>query len=226
MHGKRYTELKALIDNKKSYSIEEAIDLAKKTASTKFDGPVEVHVKVGIDATKGDQQVRANVTLPHGTGRTMRIAAFVGNEEKSNDAKAAGAQLVGGEELIAQIATSGKIEFDIAVATPDMMPKLAKVAKILGPKGLMPSPKNETVSTNIKKAIEELLKGKIAFKNDDGGNVHLIIGKASFSKEQLVGNFQAFVEALRKAKPASSKGAFIGGITVHAAMGPGIKVSA
>ena len=225
MHGKRYSDNKALIDAKKLYSAEEAMDLVKKTATVKFDATVEAHIKVGIDAKKGDQQVRANVTLPHGTGKKIRVAAFVSNEEKSNDAKAAGAALVGGEELIALISQSGKIDFDVAVATPDMMPKLAKVAKVLGPKGLMPSPKNETVSTNIKKAIEELLRGKITIKNDDAGNVHMVLGKASFTKEQLSENFQAMINTLRKAKPANSKGAFLLSATVHAAMGPGVKVS-
>src|SRR3990172_4873110 len=164
--SKRYKELKASFDNKKSYSTEEAVDLVLKTSTTKFDGSVEVHFRLGIDPKKGDQMVRGTVALPHGTGKTKKVAAFV-PANKEAEAKEAGAELVGGEELIAEIAKTGKIDFDIAVATPDMMPKLAKVAKILGPKGLMPSPKNETVTPNIKKAIDELRGGKVAFKNDD-----------------------------------------------------------
>lgn len=224
--SKRYAALKELIDPKKSYPIEEAVDLVKKTATTKFDSSVEVHVNLGIDPKKSDQQVRSTVTLPHGSGKTKKVAVFVSNAEKEKEAKDAGADMVGGEELIAEIAKTGKYDFEIAVATPDMMPKMAKVAKILGPKGLMPSPKNETVTTNITKTVSELRKGKIAFKADDTANIHQIVGKASFSKEQLVENVTAFLDALRRAKPASSKGTYMLSITLTSTMGPGIKVAA
>ncbi len=224
--SKRYKELKASFDSKKAYEPAEAVELAKKTSTTKFDAAIEVHINLGIDPKKSDQLVRSTVALPHGTGQTKKVAAFVSSPEKEKEAKDAGAELVGGEDLIAKIASSGKIEFDIAVATPDMMPKLAKVAKILGPKGLMPSPKNETVTPNIKKAVEELRKGKVAFKSDDTGNIHQIIGKASFSKDQLLENFGAFMDAVRRAKPSSSKGTYLQSVTLTSTMGPGIKVAA
>jgi large subunit ribosomal protein L1 len=222
-HGKRYTELKKLVDPKKLYAPREAMDLAKKTSNTKFDGTIEIHVNLGIDVKKGEEQVRSTITLPHASGKVKKIAAFVG-AAKEQDAKDAGADKVGGEELIDEVMKSGKIDFDIAVATPDMMPKLAKIAKILGPIGLMPNPKTETVGPNVKKMIEELKKGKLAFKNDTTGNLHIGIGKSSMSVEQLVENYQALVEAVRKTKPASSKGTFLQSITVTSTMGPGIKI--
>lgn len=225
-HSKRYKELKSQIDAAKSYSVEEAVDLVKKTATTKFDSSVEVHIRLGIDPKKSDQQVRATVTLPHGIGKTKKVAAFVANAEKEKEAKDAGAEIVGGEDLINEIAKTGKYDFEIAVATPDMMPKMAKVAKVLGPKGLMPSPKNETVTTNLAKTIGELRKGKIAFKADDTANVHQVVGKASFTKEQLAENLNAFMEAVRKAKPPSSKGVYLMSVTLTSTMGPGVKVAA
>lgn len=225
-HSKRFKELKAIIDPKKSYSPEEAVDLAKKTATTKFDSAVEVHVRLGIDPKKSDQQVRGTVSLPHGTGKTKKVIVFVGNAEKEKEAKEAGADVVGGEDLIAEIAKTGKYDFDVAVTTPDMMPKMAKVAKVLGPKGLMPSPKNETVTTNLSKTIAEMRKGKVAFKADDTANLHQVIGKSSFSKEQLADNLNAFLEAVRKAKPPSSKGVYMVNVTLTSTMGPGIKIAA
>ncbi len=225
MHGKRYKEAKKLIDVKKTYSPEEAMELVKKTATTKFDATVELHVRLGIDPKKGEQQVRATLSLPHGTGgAAKKVAAFVSGE-KEKEAKEAGADMVGGEDLIAEIAKSGKCDFDIAVATPDMMPKLAKVAKILGPKGLMPNPKTETVGTNVAKMVSELKKGKLAFKADDGGNIHVPIGKASFDAVKLVENAAAVVEALKRLKPPSSKGIYLKLVVVASAMGPAIKVS-
>lgn len=224
-HSKRYAALKAAIDPKKTYAAEEAVEMVKKGATTKFDSAIEVHVRLGIDPKKSDQQVRATVALPHGTGKTKKVAVFVANADKEKEAKDAGADVVGGEDLIARIAKTGKYDFEIAVATPDMMPKMAKVAKILGPKGLMPSPKNETVTTNIAKTVGELRKGRVAFKADDTGNIHQIIGKASFSEEQLAENFSALMDAVRRAKPRSSKGAFIEGVTLTSTMGPAVKVA-
>jgi large subunit ribosomal protein L1 len=225
-HSKRFAALKAALDPKKSSTPEEAVDAVIKSATTKFDSTIEVHVRLGIDSKKSDQQVRSTVALPHGTGKTKKVAVFVNGAEKEKEAKDAGADIVGGEDLIAEIAKTGKYAFDVAVATPDMMPKMAKVAKVLGPKGLMPSPKNETVTTNITKTVNELRKGKIAFKSDDTGNVHVIIGKASFGKEKLTENYTAFMEALRRAKPSSSKGTFLMSVTLTSTMGPGVKVSA
>jgi len=221
--SKRYQEVSKKVEKTKLYSVEEAVKLAKETAATKFDSSVEVHVNLSIEPSKSDQQVRGAITLPHGTGKTKKICAIV-SADKEKEAKEAGADLVGGEELIAQIKSTGKVDFGIAIATPDMMPKLAVVAKILGPKGLMPSPKNETITTNLKKTIDELKKGKVNFKNDDTANVHQIIGKVSFTEKQLLENYKAFIDALRKAKPSAAKGSYINSVTMATSMGPGIKV--
>ncbi len=223
--SKRYSELKKLIDPKKVYPVAEAVDLVKKTSTTKFDGSVEIHLNLGIDPKKGEQQVRITLVMPNSTGKTKKIAAFV-PADKEKEATDAGADIVGGEELIAQIATTGKIDFEVAVATPDMMPKMAKVAKVLGPKGLMPNPKTETVSANVKKMIEELKRGKISIKNDATGNIHQTIGKTSLENEKLAENAKAIIEAIRKAKPASSKGVFIKNAVLTSTMGPAIKVDA
>ncbi len=185
---------------------------------------MEVHARIGIDPKKGDQQIRSTVVLPHGTGKVKTIAAFV-SSEKEKEAKDAGADFVYGEEDIKKIKDTGKIEFEIAITTPDMMPKLAAVAKVLGPKGLMPNPKTETVGPNIKKMIEELKKGKVTFKNDDTANVHQLLGKVSFSEAALKENLTAFMEALKKAKPGSSKGTYIKNLVLCTTMGPAIKIS-
>lgn len=212
------------IDLSKLYTPQEAIQLAKKTATERFDSSIEVHVKTGIDPKKGDQVIRASVVLPHGVGKTKKIAVFA-EGEKAQDAESAGANLVGGQDLIAQIKQSGKADFDVAIATPDMMKYIAAVAKILGPKGLMPSPKNETVTSNVKAAIEAVKKGKITFKNDDSANVHQVIGKKSFDDEKLAENLASFLETLKKSKPATAKGTYIKSITLSSSMGPGIKVA-
>lgn len=217
--------LRAKVDKNKVYSLEEAVKLLAETSGVKFDATVEVHANLGIDTKKSEQQVRATVTLPHGTGKTKTVAAFV-SSEKEKEAKSAGADFVYGEEEIKKIKDTGKIEFEIAITTPDMMPKLAAIAKILGPKGLMPNPKTETVGPNIKKMIEELKKGKVTFKNDDSGNVHQAVGKISFGEEKLKENITAFLEALKKAKPATAKGTFIVNLTLCSSMGPAIKINA
>jgi len=222
--SKRYQEVVQKVEKNKVYSVAEAIKLVKETATTSFDGSVEIHMNLGIDPKKGDQQIRASITLPHGTGKTKRIAAIVG-PDKEKEAKEAGADVVGGQEFIDALKNTGKIDFDVAVTTPDMMPKLAIVAKVLGPRGLMPSPKNDTITTNLAKTISEIKKGKISFKNDDSGIVHQIIGKTSFSEAQLVENLNAFVESVRKAKPTTAKGTYIKAIAISSSMGPGIKVS-
>jgi large subunit ribosomal protein L1 len=183
-----------------------------------------VHVRLGIDPKKSDQQVRSTVTLPHGTGKEKRVAAFVSTPEHEKEAEKAGAELVGGEELVAEIAKTGKCDFDVAIASPEMMPKLAKVAKVLGPRGLMPSPKNDTVTKEIGQAVKDMKGGKVAFKNDDTANIHQTIGRASFTEDQLVVNYETFMEALRRVKPGSAKGTYIKGITIASTMGPGIKV--
>jgi len=221
--SKRYVELKKLVDAKKLYSPAEAIELAKKTAKTKFDGSLEVHLRLGIDISKSDQQVRTTVVLPHSTGKTKRIAAFV-TADKEKDAKDAGAEIVGAEELIEEIAQTGKVDFDVAVATPDMMPKLAKVAKILGPKGIMPNPKTDTVGPNVKKMVEELKRGKVTIKNDSTGNIHQALGKVTLDSKDLLENFEAVLAAIKKNKPAGAKGTFIKNVVITSTMGPGIKV--
>jgi len=207
-----------------SYSLTEAIELTKKLSKTKFDSTVEVHLSLGIDPRKGDQQVRGAVSLPHGTGKNVRVAAFV-STDKEAACKEAGADIVGGEDLIAEIAKTEKTDFQVAVAEPAMMKNLAKIAKILGTRGLMPSPKNETVSTNPAKAVEELKKGKVSFKNDDTANLHAIIGKTSFETAKLAANFQTFIDAVKKSKPATAKGSYIKKAVLSSTMGPGIKVS-
>ncbi len=221
--SKRMDDLQTKIEKEKVYTLEEAIAVVKDTSNVKFDASIELHARLGIDTKKSDQQVRSTVVLPHGTGKTKRIAAFVGsNDEKA--AKDAGADLVLGVEEIKIIKDTGKIDFDIAVATPEMMPKLAVAARVLGPKGLMPNPKTETVDKNVAKMIEALKKGKAAFKNDDTGNIHQLVGKVSFDNAKLAENITAFLEALRKAKPSGTKGAFIKALYLTSAMGPSVKV--
>ncbi|MFH0840644.1 MAG: 50S ribosomal protein L1 [bacterium] len=218
-------EIKELeLDKATIYPIQEAIQLVKKLSKTKFDASVEAHFKLGIDPRKGDQQIRAAISLPHGTGKSIKIAAFV-TPGKEQVAKDAGADYVGGEDLIEQIRKTEKTDFQIAVAEPILMKDLAKIAKILGTRGLMPSPKNETVTPNPAKAIEELKKGKISFKNDDTANVHVIIGKVSFTDEQLIENFKVIVSAIIKAKPAGSKGTYLKNISICSSMSPGVKVA-
>lgn len=211
-------------DKNKSYSIAEAIELCKELKKPKFDASIEAHFRLGIDTKKGDQQVRSAVSLPHGSGKVLKVAAFV-SSDKEKAVKEAGADLVGGEDLIAEIARTEKTDFEVAIAEVDMMKHLAKIAKILGTRGLMPSPKNDTVTNNPVKAVEELKKGKISFKNDDTGNVHAIIGKVSFENKKLEENLVALVEAVRKVKPASSKGVYIKNLSINVTMGPGVKVS-
>lgn len=231
-HGKKYRAAAEKLDKDKVYPIAEAVKFLKENKTTKFDEAVEIHIKTNIDPKKGEQQVRGTVILPHGTGKSKKIAVITSVAEK--EAKDAGADVVGGEEMIEKIAKSGKISakggsasggnFDILVATPEMMPKLAKIAKILGPKGLMPNPKTETVTTKIKETVEALKKGKAAFKNDDTGNIHQVVGKVSFSEEKLVENINAFLSSIEKAKPAGLKGKFIASVTVCSTMGQGIKI--
>lgn len=224
MRSKRYLKLKSAVDNKKAYSPEEAVELVKKTAGAKFDATVELHLRLGIDSKKTEEQVRGTLVLPYSFGKGKKIAAFV-EAGKEEEARAAGAELVGGEELVAEIAKTGKIDFEVAVATPAMMPKLAKVARILGPKGLMPNPKTETVGADIKKIVGELKKGKIAFKNDDGGNVHLAVGKVSFDKDKLLANLKIALETVKKHKPPSAKGIYLRNVVLVSTMGPAIKLA-
>jgi large subunit ribosomal protein L1 len=221
--GKKYSEVAKAVDKDKVYSIEEAIELVKKTSTTKFDSSIEIHIKLGVDPKKGDQQVRSTVILPHVVGKAKKVIAFVG-PDKEKDAKEAGADKIGGEELIQKIKQTKKFDFDIAVATPDMMKNLAPIAKILGPRGLMPSPKNDTITTDLKRTIGELKKGKISFKNDDTSNVHQLVGKISFDDNKILENYNAFLEAINKARPVGQKGIYIKNISICSTMGPGIRI--
>ncbi|MFH1711928.1 MAG: 50S ribosomal protein L1 [Patescibacteria group bacterium] len=223
MTSKRFEEAKKKIDKNKAHSLEEAANICKATAGAKFDETVELHFLTGIDPKQGDQQIRGTVILPHGTGKTKRVAAFV-DSANEKAAKDAGADIIGTEEVIEKIIKTGKIDFDVAIAVPTMMPKLAKAARILGPRGLMPNPKTDTVGTNVAKMIEEQKGGKVAFKNDDTSNVHMIIGKASFDEAKLLENLITAVEAIKKAKPNSTKGVFIKSASISCTMGPAVKL--
>ncbi len=223
MTGKRLQNALKEIDMSKSYSISEALALAKKTATTKFVGNIEVHVRLGIDAKKTDQTIRTTLTLPYGTGKTKRIAAFV-SAGKEKEAQDAGAVVVGGDDLIKKIKETEQLDFDIAIAEPAMMPKLAAIAKFLGPRGLMPNPKSGTISSDIAKTVKEFATGKTEFKNDESGNVHMILGKTDFAEEQILANFKTFMDALHQSKPTGLKKEFIMSVTLNATMGPGIKV--
>ena len=217
------TKENAQFDKTKKYEVTETIKFARELNKVKFDPTVELHARLGINPKKGEEQVRGTVTLPHGTGKTLSIAVFT-TEKHEKEAKESGADIVGGEELIAKIKQSGKIDFGVALATPDIMPKLTPLAKILGPKGMMPSPKSETITTKIKETVQQLKKGKIVFKNDDTANLHVALGKLSFTDKQLIENIETFVKLLKKLKPASSKGTFIQNIVISTSMGPGIKL--
>jgi large subunit ribosomal protein L1 len=220
--AKRVKGNNELVDADKIYTAEEAIELAKKTANTKFVGSIEVHFRTLVDAKKTDQAVRGTVSLPHGTGKTKRVAAFV-TEAKEKEAKDAGAVLVGGEELIKTIKETEKTDFDVAVAEPALMPKLAQIAKILGTRGLMPNPKTGTVGVNIGAMIKEIAGGKVNFKNDDSGNIHQIIGKSNFDSKSLLENLKVLVKSVNDSKPITVKGQLIGSTSLNSTMGPGIK---
>jgi len=213
----------ATYDRLKAYPVEEALDIVKKLTKTKFDASVEAHFRLGINTKKGDQQVRGAVSLPNGTGKTVKVAAFVSPENEAA-AKAAGADFVGGEELIAEIKKTEKTDFQVAIAEPALMKNLAVIAKILGTRGLMPSPKNDTVTANPVKTIGELKKGKISFKNDDTANVHTVIGKVSFENAKLLENYKTLIETIKRAKPSASKGTFIKNISLSSSMSPGVRV--
>lgn len=222
--SKRYKSVREKIDKDNVYNINEAVKILIENSNVKFDESVEIHFRTNLDPKQADQQIRGTMVLPHGTGKEKKIAVFAEGDQVK-EAEDAGADLVGGEDLIAKIKKTKEVDFDIAVATPDMMRKLATVAKILGPKGLMPSPKTETVSTDIKKTVQQLKKGKLNFKNDDTGNIHQIVGKISFGEDKLKENITAFVQMMRDSKPSGAKGDYIKNIVVTSTMGVGIKIS-
>ncbi len=220
--GKRAQALAKNYDAAKAYPLAEGVAIIKRCATAKFDETVELHARLGVDPKQSDQQVRGTVNLPHGIGKSKKVAV-VTKGEKQKDAQNAGADLVGAEDLIAQIA-GGMLDFDILVATPDLMKDLSKLGKVLGPKGLMPNPKSGTVTMDVAKTVKELKAGRVEFKVDDYGNIHVPVGKASFEVDKLAGNAKAVIDAILKAKPASAKGIYLQTLTLSSSMGPGIKL--
>ncbi len=221
--GKRYIESAKLVDKSTQYSVADALDLVVKTASAKFDETVELHIKLGVDGRNADQQVRGVVVLPHGTGKTKKILALA-KGDNAEIAKKAGADFVGAEDMVAKIQSENWFGFDVCVTTPDMMPVIGRIAKVLGPKGLMPNPKSGTVTTDLAKAISEIKAGKVEYRLDKNNIVHVMIGKVSFGTEKLTENMNTLMDAIIKAKPAAAKGTYIKSVSLSSTMGPGIKV--
>ena len=223
-HGKKYQEAAKLVDRKVQYEPAEAVALVKKTATAKFDETVEVHIKTGCDGRHAEQQIRGAVALPNGTGRTVKVLVFA-KGDKIAEAEAAGADHVGGDELIPKIQNEGWLDFDVVVATPDMMGVVGRLGKVLGPKGLMPNPKAGTVTMDVTKAVNDIKAGKIEYRLDKANIIHVPVGKVSFDEAKLQENFDALMEAITKARPSAVKGQFLKSITLSTTMGPGVKVS-
>ncbi|CAJ1004505.1 50S ribosomal protein L1 [Brevibacillus aydinogluensis] len=221
--GKKYQEAAKLIDKNKVYEVTEAIELVKKAATAKFDETVEAAFRLGVDPKRADQQIRGAVVLPHGTGKVQRVLVFA-KGEKAKEAEAAGADYVGDADMIAKI-QGGWFEFDVVVATPDMMGEVGKLGRVLGPKGLMPNPKTGTVTFDVAKAVNEIKAGKIEYRVDKAGNIHAPIGKVSFDTEKLAENLVALTEALNRAKPAAAKGVYMKNVSISSTMGPGVRVA-
>ena len=222
--GKKYVEAAKLVDRTATYSAEEAVALVKKASTAKFDETVEAHIRTGCDGRHAEQQIRGAVVLPHGTGKTVRVLVFA-KGAKATEAEAAGADFVGGEELIPKIQNEGWFDFDVVVATPDMMGVVGRLGRVLGPKGLMPNPKAGTVTMDVTKAVNDIKAGKIEYRLDKSNIIHVPIGKASFTEEQLTDNFQTLIDAVVKAKPAAAKGQYIKSLVVASTMGPGVKLN-
>lgn len=222
--GKKYAEAAKLIDRAKFYDAAEAISLVKKTAVAKFDETVEAHIRLGVDGRHADQQVRGAVVLPHGTGKTVKVLVFA-KGDKVAEAEAAGADFVGGDELVPKIQNDGWLDFDVVVATPDMMGVVGRLGRVLGPKGLMPNPKAGTVTMDVAKAVADIKAGKIEYRLDKTNIIHVPVGKASFTEEQLADNFQTLMGAINKAKPTSAKGQYLKSVTLTSTMGPGVKLN-
>lgn len=222
-HGKKYVEASKMIEAGKLYTAEDAINLIKKTSTTKFDSTVEVAIKLNIDAKKTDQNLRGSLVLPNGTGKTKKVLVFA-KGDAAERAKAAGADYVGEKDLVDKIKNESWFDFDVIVATPDMMPEVGKIGMILGPRGLMPNPKTGTVTPKVEDAVKDIKSGMVAYKNDTFGNIHTIIGKTSFEEAKLLENLNYVVKTISKAKPTTVKGVFINGITITTTMGPGIKL--
>ena len=222
-HGKKYVEASNKVDKNKLYNVEDAVKLVKETSTTKFDSTVEIAIKLNIDSKKADQQLRGSLVLPNGTGKTKKILV-IAKGDAATAAKAAGADYVGDTDMIEKIEKENWFDYDVIVATPDMMPLLGKIGKVLGPKGLMPNPKTGTVTPNVEKAINDIKGGMVEYKNDQFGNIHSIVGKTSFDNKKLEENLTYVINTIAKAKPASVKGAFIDNISISSTMGPGIKL--
>ena len=222
--GKKYVEAAKLVDKTTQYEVQDAVSLIKKTAVAKFDETIEAHIRLGVDGRHADQQVRGAVVLPHGTGKTVRVLVFA-KGAKLDEAQAAGADFVGGEELIPKIQNEGWFDFDVVVATPDMMGVVGRLGRVLGPRGLMPNPKAGTVTMDVTKAIEDIKAGKVEYRLDKANIIHVAVGKASFTEEQLADNVNAILDAIRKANPASAKGQYFRSVTLASTMGPGVKLS-
>lgn len=222
--GKAYKESAKLVDKTKLYDYKDALELVQQTAKAKFDESVEVHVKLGVDPRHADQQVRGVVVLPHGTGKTLRVLVFA-KGEKAKEAELAGADFVGADELVAKIQGENWFDYDVVVATPDMMGVVGRLGKVLGPKGLMPNPKSGTVTFDVERAIKEIKAGKVEYRLDKTAIMHVAIGKVSFGTEKIADNFKTLMEAIIKAKPAAAKGTYLRSVTVSSTMGPGIKVN-
>ncbi len=220
--GKKYREALAQVDRGALYGVSEAVDLVKKLSSASFDETVELAVRLGVDPRKADQIVRGTLSLPSGTGRTERVAVFAAGE-KAAEARAAGADVVGADDLVAKV-SGGFLDFDVAIATPDLMGQVGTLGRVLGPRGLMPNPKTGTVTMEVGKAVTEFKGGRVEYRTDKIGNVHIRIGKASFTREQLVTNLHAVIEELQRAKPASAKGRYLLSVTVATTMGPGVHI--
>lgn len=221
--GKKYVEASSKVDKTKVYDLAEAIELVKTTSITKFDSSVEVAMNLNIDTKKSDQQLRGSIVLPNGTGKSKKILVLA-KGAAATEAKEAGADFVGDQDLIDKISNENWFDYDVIIATPEMMPALGKIGKLLGPKGLMPNPKTGTVTMDVAKAVEETKKGKVNYRTDSYGNIHAMIGKVNFDEEKLVENLKAFVEAIIKVKPTTVKGTYIKNISVSSTMGPGIKL--
>ena len=222
MSGKKFTDALKKFDRDQFYTPVEALNIAKATATAKFDENIDVVFRLGVDPRKADQMVRGTVALPEGTGKDVRVAVFAAGEA-AEEARAAGADIVGADDLAAQI-ESGKMDFDLAIATPDMMPLVGRLGRVLGPRGLMPNPKTGTVTTDVGRAVGEFKGGKVEYRTDRYGNVHVQLGKASFEQKQLENNFRAVLEEVQRAKPAAAKGRYLKKITVSATMGPGVRI--
>ena len=222
--GKKYVEAAKAIDRGTLYDVADAVALVKKTAVAKFDETIEAHIRTGCDGRHADQQIRGAVVLPHGTGKKVRILVFA-KDAKAEEAKAAGADFVGGDELIPKIQNENWFEFDVVVATPDMMGVVGRLGRVLGPKGLMPNPKAGTVTMDVTKAIQDIKAGKIEYRLDKTNIIHVPVGKASFTEEQLADNFQTLIDAINRAKPAALKGQYLKTVTLTSTMGPGVKIN-